>query len=384
MSGRGYLRVLTHGASGSLEHTQDDDATLPDRAVLLERLRAELAYLEAKTGTAPDQQAVDALLADADHGLAVLLGEGPDAALTPRDQAGLEAVVHSDGSRPVLFVEDDFVDVLAPEARLYGISLGRVVHEVRRVCRAVGRVDDPSGKLGCRGTAWAIGDGLVATNYHVLRAIATASSRADGEWVGSLKPEIAIDFGREIGGGGSGRRFPVKGVVGVGRAGEKAYADKPLAGINFDALDVAVLELEPVAGQRFPEPVKIARADDPKTRGGLATKGREIYLVGFPVQPRSTTSDIFGALFRGVAGVKRLTPGELTAGRGDVPGDPRKWVIGHDASTLGGSSGSLVVDLVVDGGTVLGIHFAGQPGLVNWGHGLEGATVEFDALLRGG
>lgn len=384
MSAAGYLRVLTHGAPGQLEAVAGGATRRPDRAELLERLRAELAFLEAKTGTAPDPQAVEVLVADADHGLAVLLGDGPDATLTPRDRTGLEAVVHSDGSRPVLFVEDDFVDVMAPAAGAYGFALGRVVHEVRAVCRAVGRVDDPSGKFGCQGTAWAIGDGLVATNYHVLHAVCTASSRQAGVWAGELKPDIAVDFGREIGGGGPGRRFPVRRVVGVGPAGDAAYSQHKPPGIDFGSLDLAVLELEPVAGRPFPAPVRVARSDDPVTRGGLATAGREVYLVGFPVQPSTTAPDIFGALFAGVAGVKRLTPGALTAGRGDLPDDPRKWVIGHDASTLGGSSGSLVVDLAADGGSVLGIHFAGLPGLVNWAHGLEGATAELDAILRGG
>ena len=38
-------------------------------------------------------------------------------------------------------------------------------------------------------------------------------------------------------------------------------------GLNFDALDLAVLELEPVAGRPFPPPLPVARGDDPETLG---------------------------------------------------------------------------------------------------------------------
>jgi hypothetical protein len=105
--------------------------------------------------------------------------------------------------------------------------------------------------------------------------------------------------------------------------------------------------------------------------------------VGFPGNPASTTPDIFGSLFAGVKGVKRLAPGILTHGRGEVNGDPKGWIIGHDASTLGGSSGSLIVDLEAEGRLVLGLHFAGLPERVNWAHALEGITAELAAVLPG-
>lgn len=153
--------------------------------------------------------------------------------------------------------------------------------------------------------------------------------------------------------------------------------------MNFDGLDVALLELDTVGGQSLPPAVDVARGDDPTTRGGLASRGRLVYVVGYPGSSRSTTPDIFAALFAGVKGVKRLTPGLLTAGRGDVEGDGRAWVIGHDASTLGGSSGSLVVDLEAEARLVLGVHFAGLPGRVNWAYGLEGATSDLRAVMPG-
>jgi hypothetical protein len=157
--------------------------TAAGRAELLDRLRAGIAYVETKTGTTVDPTTVDALLDQARDGLARLSWD-EDEPLSPGARSGLEAVVRTDGSRPVLFVEDDFVDVTVPHAEAYSTGLGRLVHDVRRVCRSVGRVDDPTQTLGYQGTAWAVGDGLVATNFHVpprsRRAAnaATAGSRA--------------------------------------------------------------------------------------------------------------------------------------------------------------------------------------------------------------
>ena len=54
-------------------------------------------------------------------------------------------------------------------------------------------------------------------------------------------------------------------------------------------------------------------------------------------------------------------------GTGQVRGDIRNWAFSHDATTLGGSSGSMVIAL---GGEpkVIGIHFAGRVMTHNLAH----------------
>jgi S1-C subfamily serine protease len=299
--------------------------------------------------------------------------------------SGLEAVVRTDGSRPVLFVEDDFVDVLAPSIGGYAAPLSRLESQVREVCRAVGRVDDPSGfaaPLGYQGTAFAVAEGLVVTNYHVLAAIAPGGVRRDGRFEGRLNTGVAVHFGHEVGNPLPDRRFPVRRVVAVGREGAETYLD-PATQLNFDGLDLAVLQLEPVAGRPFPEPLRLARADDPLTRGGLASRGRTVYLVGYPGQEHGTTPDLFATIFAGVKSFKRLAPGAVMDAPGEVAKDPRGWILTHDASTLGGNSGSAVVDLTADARTVLGLHFAGRHARNNWAHAFERITTEVDAALAG-
>ncbi|GAB7052565.1 trypsin-like serine peptidase [Catenuloplanes indicus] len=349
---------------------------------LVERLEAELAYIESKTGVTPDPALRDELLAQADTALDKLLGDGAAAALTDDDVSGLEAVVVTDGTRPVLFVEDDFVDLLAPSIGDYAAPLSRLAEEVRSVCRSVGRVDDPAAApLGYQGTAWVVAEGLVATNFHVLQAIAPRGVREDGQFTGRLNPGVAVHFGHEVGRPWPDRRFPIRRVVAVGREGAPEHVHTVLGGLNFDGLDLAILELEPVPGRAFPPPVPVARGDDPITRGGLATAGRGVYVVGYPGNEHSTTRELFTRIFAGVKSYKRLAPGRITAAAGEVPDDPRGWVFTHDVSTLGGNSGSAVVDLDADGRAVLGLHFAGQPERQNWAHALERITGELSAVL---
>lgn len=364
-------------------------ATMPDHRELLERLRAEIAYVESETGMKVDQSAVQMLFGQAADGLARLFSEGPDAALDQDARSGLEAVVKTDGSRPVLFVKDDFVDLTAPSVGTYAPVFSRRQDEIRAVCRSVGRVNDPSGAaepLGYQGTAWVLGDGLVATNYHVLRAVTRGARREGHAFQGQLNEGVNVDFGHENGFRHKNRRFPIKRVVQVGAPGRREF-DDPLAdetvlsGVNFDALDLAVLELEQVPGQLFPPPLPVARGDDPDTQGGLASAGRGVFLVGYPGNEHSATPDLFTKIFAGVKSYKRLAPGVIMAEAGGVEGDPQGWLLTHDASTLGGNSGSGLADLDAVGGKLLGLHFAGLHKRRNWAHALERITRQLDGVL---
>ncbi len=379
---RSYLDLLRTGAGrGAAENAGGGNAAPPERAVLVDRLRAEIAYVERKTGVTVDPDLRAELIGQADQALARLLGDGPDAQLRPVDVSGLEAVVATDGSRPVLFVEDDFVDLRAPSVGDFAVQLSTREDAVRGVCRAVGRVDDPAAHpLGYQGTAWVVAEGLVVTNYHVLRAIAPSGSRRDGRFEGRLNAGVSVHFGHEVRAARDERRFPIRRVVSVGREGAAEFVHPDAAGLNFDGLDLAVLELEPVPGRRFPDPVKVARGDDPVTMGALAIAGRGVYVVGYPGNEQSTTPDLFVKLFAGVKSFKRLAPGRIGLAAGSVPNDPRGWVMTHDVSTLGGNSGSAVVDLDADGGTALGLHFAGVHARQNWAYALE-RTTDLDPVL---
>ena len=69
------------------------------------------------------------------------------------------------------------------------------------------------------------------------------------------------------------------------------------------------------------------------------------------------------------------------AAPGEVANDPREWILTHDASTLGGNSGSALIDFDADGRTALGLHFAGRHERQNWAHALERITPELAPAL---
>jgi endonuclease G len=94
---------------------------------------------------------------------------------------------------------------------------------------------------------------------------------------------------------------------------------------------------------RLPDPIPLFE--------GKSKKGQSVVVIGYPANdprnPAAAVSDIFGRVFE----VKRLSPGLIT-------GNPRGFLLSHDASTLGGNSGSVVVE--VESGRAVGLHFAGR------------------------
>lgn len=139
-----YLDLISRtGGATALENTGGGASDAAVKQDLLDRLRAEIEYVQQKTGVQVDPGDLSKLVAQADEGLSRLFGDGPDAQLGPAEVSGLEAVIRTDGSRPVLFVEDDFVDVTAPSVGGYAARLSRLEEAVRQVCRSVGRSTIP-------------------------------------------------------------------------------------------------------------------------------------------------------------------------------------------------------------------------------------------------
>jgi hypothetical protein len=70
--------------------------------------------------------------------------DGEEASLSEGEISGFEAVIKTDGSRPVLFVVDGFVDLKQPSATDYAVRLSHQKRGIQTICAAVGRVEDPS------------------------------------------------------------------------------------------------------------------------------------------------------------------------------------------------------------------------------------------------
>jgi hypothetical protein len=334
----------------------------PDPKERIERLSESINFhhKRSKLG-AGNVQIAKEITQGAQSALAKL--EDPDARFTFRERAGLEAVVLTDGTRPSLNVKNGFVDLDNPDVGDWDAAFKAFRTAMKSVIASVGRVNVPT-NVGFAGTCFAIAPDLVVTNRHVVEEIARQGT--NGTWA-LLHPEATfVDFIAESG----SRKSRSNRVLSVAFAGPDPINRR----VDFAHLDLAVLRLDP--GKGLPKAV-ILEGDRTALR-----QSREVYLVGFPAQPRThfgsgkplpgfETSEVMGAVFNWKFGVKKLAPGKVAKPPGRLTGDKKRWVFSHDASTLGGNSGSAVVDLSIDGARVVGLHFGGLARDENWSHAVS-------------
>lgn len=368
-------RLATPAGAGGLEGGLEAAAAVEaapdlDRRERLEEAERVLRRLAAGARDI-DETVIDRLIRDAEKALLKLSDEGADAALTDGEVFGLEAVIETDGSRPVLFVQDGTIDLNAPD--LQGTLAQRWLgaaetfqEGISRVASAVGAVQLPAFDNRRIGTAFAIAPGFVLTNRHVLEEIALFDGQG-WRWKYEAEIDFAGEYRRDV-----QRRFKLLDVA--------LWGPNPInRKINFANLDLAVLRVGDGAGD-FPEPVSLEATTD-RVRVGSAGQP-PVYVMGFPVEPpraRGAPEDrppdpgyeyeqVLERLFANRFGSKRWAPGLVEAGAGQLVADKKSWVLSHDASTLGGNSGSCVVEFHENGERVVGLHFGGRPRIENYAH----------------
>jgi S1-C subfamily serine protease len=272
-------------------------------------------------------------------GVEKLRAGGASAALTPAEETGIEAVVHL-VERPALLVQNDNFPM--PPEKWKDLHTPHR-NAIRKQLPSVGRIDiETEAGRRMNGTGFVVGNGLVLTNRHVVAYpgkpwMHFGAQSPSGKWklIAARKP--TIDFKMEHGVAGT-RRFRVVGIAGV-----------------HDTYDAALLrvagESEEDAKHPLPPPAKIGT--------GEPGEAARLYTTGYPAgdstgaTPKAVLDEVFGGVFE----VKRLAPGQLMADFGE------EGVFSHDCTTLGGNSGSCVVDLAA--GRVVGLHFRGWYGKQN-------------------
>lgn len=242
--------------------------------------------------------------------------------LTPDEALGLEAIVHLIG-RPALLVQDD--DFAAPPEEWKHLEGKRAL--LKGILPSVGRVDlENHHTYPWCGTAFLIGDGVLMTNKHVASIFASQRGR---EWVFTPGVKAKVDY-REEYQRDKPNEFKIDKVLGV-----------------HPTYDLALLHTSMTSGKKkAPAILKLA------SKAPKATKDADVAVIGYPAfdsrNGRTEQIDIFKNIFN----VKRLQPGK-SMGLSQTP-----QILGHDASTLGGNSGSCVIDL--ETGNVIALHFGGQ------------------------
>jgi V8-like Glu-specific endopeptidase len=300
---------------------------MPDPAVL----RNWFVELQ-KSDPLVHAQIAAALPAPADESVTL---ESLDAAPPEMDFIALETIVLSEG-RPVLPIRNNRIS----DAHKVEVDSREIVQ--RLVAKAgvvepwiplVGRIDvaNHAGGLEFVGTGWLIEENLVVTNRHVAELIA----RWDGAKY-TFRPgrfgdplEVSIDYLREPDGNATASA-PVESVVWI-----VPEANGP---------DLALLQVGRRTDGTFPKKIDLAASD--------ASEGDDVVVIGYPARaPAHIIRDqvLMDRIYGGVYDVKRIAPGKMKR-------DSRGWAT-HDCTTLGGNSGSVVLDM--KSGKAVALHFAG-------------------------
>jgi hypothetical protein len=364
-----------------LEAVNPDEAMLrgPGAADVTERLEKALS-VEARPDDEVDdpvqyQRALDTLLGAARRA-GDKLDTDPMAPLTPVETMALEAVVRTDGSRPSLLIRDGEVDADHPTAGDWSGTLRDTKEALRGPISAVGRVE-PVNATGRNffGTCWVVdaGAALALTNLHVVEAIwkrlTFQMQRTERGF--RIRDGAFVDFVAESGSTHTNRCRIIEAVI----PGED--------GPDYQRLDAAVLKLEPLPDAEVPAAVPV-RADPDGPAGMLFS----FCVVGFPGAPLHSGGIHEGVdwtwvnttLFGNRYGVKRLAPGTAHRPLGSFEDDPRRWVFGHDPTTLGGNSGSPLLNWLDASPGGFGLHFAGISVDTNIAHAIVACAQQLRAM----
>jgi endonuclease G, mitochondrial len=250
-----------------------------------------------------------------------------DEPLSEEEAAALEAIILPK-ERPVVDVVNGTFTPPVPPFQHLGDPAPRMIIEA--AIPAIGRIelpDHPSLPYG--GTGFVVGDGVLMTNRHVAELFASGLGREEL----SFRPgqAAAIDFLRER-----------------DRAKSKLFQITRVAMIHpyWDMALLVVEGLGDVAALRL----SVAPPGD--------LRQREIAVIGYPALDPRNNVELQNRIFGGVFNVKRLQPGKLREAADITSFGHNVSAMTHDSSTLGGNSGSALVDLTT--GIVVGLHFAGR------------------------
>ena len=316
-----------------LQHVVSDDAI---RAELIDR-SDELAASAPSTGGALEGlDAIGQLTPESVAAGVGLMNEG--AWGDPEHPPVLEAIVNR-FARPVLLVQDStFTPAVDgfPESQVVTGLLSSARDRLDTAIASVGRVNLVNHRFDWVGTGWVVAPQIVVTNRHVAELFAAAKGAGFALRVASngkpVKP--SLDWRSEY-------QRPAEAIVGVDEVLWVNPDEKP---------DVALLHIAAADGDgtASPKPIPLMTAAEIG-----ATVGNWSAVIGYPA--RSPFNDLADQqrIFDGIYDVKRLAPGTIMSVSPD-------GLFKHDATTLGGNSGSVVVDLT--SGKAIGLHFGGIEG----------------------
>ena len=237
--------------------------------------------------------------------------------------------------RPVLLIQDDAF--AKPQSEVWQNRLGDARRQLEEAIPSVGRVElknNPTYEWA--GTAWLVAEDIVVTNRHVAELFARSHGDSyvfrqnfDGKRMAGR-----VDFREEY-----------------RRPDEIEFKFTDILHIEEgDGPDIALfrVDVSGAGGAQGRRRIRLA--------GSIGETDR-VAVIGYPARDSripdpAVMRDIFGNIYN----VKRLAPGAVMSVDDNV--------LQHDCSTLGGNSGSVVLN--IDTGEAVGLHFAGRYQTANY------------------
>lgn len=248
----------------------------------------------------------------------------------------LETIVRE--GRPAVPVRDDRIvlngAVADSASRIMIERLVAATPFLEPLLPLVGRIDVSNypGNVAYVGTGWLVDRDVVITNCHVAELIARHDGRGYLFRAGRFGDllEVDIDYRREM----------ESEVRITARVTEVIWIEP-----DVTAPDIAFLRVGVRSDGSRPGWIDLASED--------ASPDANVATIGYPARASSNIipdQAWMERIYGGTYDIKRVAPGKMT-----LPN--RGWAT-HDCTTLGGNSGSVVVDL--QSGKAVGLHFAGK------------------------
>lgn len=280
-----------------------------------------------------------------------------DQPLDERESNIAEAIILPDLRPAIDIVNNDFVinHPAWPDYRKRTkahTKFARAIPSVGRV-ELLGSTAYPYG-----GTCFVVGENLVMTNRHVAQLFANGLGTKGLLFVDGIKP--GVDFLRERG-------------------------DSKSKTISFCRMrmihpfwDLALIEVDGLDGH---PPLQLVPTELD------ARQLRRIAVIGYPAFDSRNPAQVQDQVFRGTYNIKRFQPGLITGRRQVESFGKQVNALCHDSSTLGGNSGSVVLD--AETGDVIGLHFAGSYRDSNFAVtacdlACDGRIIDAGVAIRGG
>ncbi|HEX6180247.1 MAG TPA: serine protease [Chitinophagaceae bacterium] len=311
-------------------------------------------FIEQYLGNDPKMKEIaDKIIRDApDHMRAVANDDEAHLERFPESTNVLEVIVETDGSRPSFMIRNGEVDLDSSPLGEWGDAIRSGGQNLKRAIECTGRINTGDKHIG---TGFLIHRNLIVTNRHVLQSI--GRQKNDGSW--ELRPNANIDFGYEFKGVTSRNRRKLTSLVYTGTKTIDRFS------LDHSKLDLAVIQLIDAPDENVPQHLL-------NWNKGTAWTwpGSDIFIIGYPGDPRALnvpdyTATLLDQLFQTTFGCKRLAPGKIM----ERDNDDLEWTLKHDATTLGGNSGSVIVPLASEL-KASALHYGGDLSKPreNWGH----------------